>query len=60
MRRNLQSVVYNKAKLSSQPEASLYIGGANYYWGKSRSFDSFETDRLGWQIRMLGYGFNKK
>jgi hypothetical protein len=58
-----EPVVYNKAKLSSATRGfTLHLGvSANYYQGESsRSFDSFETDRLGWQINgMLGYGFNK-
>lgn len=53
----------NKAKLSTATRGfTLHLGAsANYYQGESsRSFGSFETDRLSWQINgMLGYGFNK-
>ncbi len=41
---------------------TLHLGPSlNYYQGESTgSFDSFETDRISWQINaMLGYGFNK-
>lgn len=52
-----------KAKPSSATRGfTLHLGPSiNYYQGEStRSFDSFETDRLSWQVNgMLGYGFNK-
>jgi hypothetical protein len=41
---------------------TLHLGpSVTYYQGKSSgSFDSFETDRVSWQINgMLGYGFNR-
>jgi hypothetical protein len=53
MRRNLQSP--GKAKFHLQPEASLYtsVQVLIIIRGSSRSFDSFETDRLGWQINEM-------
>lgn len=52
-----------KVKLSTATRGlTFHLGPSlNYYQGEStNSFDSFETDRISWQINgMLGYGFNK-
>jgi hypothetical protein len=54
---------YSSSKTSDATRGfTLHLGpSVNYYQGKSSgSFDSFETDRVSWQINgMLGYGFNK-
>ncbi len=58
-----EPVASNKAKPSTATRGfTLHLGpSVNYYQGEStRSFDSFDTDRLGWQVNgLLGYGFNK-
>ncbi|MBL7870746.1 MAG: hypothetical protein JNM78_03970 [Cyclobacteriaceae bacterium] len=58
-----QPAVSNKAKPSTATRGfTLHLGPSVTYYqgGSTRSFDTFETDRLSWQVNgMLGYGFNK-
>ena len=54
---------YNKDEPSNATRGfTLHLGSSvNYYQGESsRNLDTFESDRIGWQINgMLGYGINK-